>query len=676
MFLNLYVLNRPLRKSRYTVSRTDKRGEGIKQTLSARAVDDYVSAAIALYNIQKSRGTNSYPHPRGTKLKAVLKARRQKEFVRRKAEFQDRGRGTLQDGYNQRDMIKVIRACWTNFTDAKSFSTVSVQSHLRTAVDFLVSHAMLLRGETRRNVQLADLFLLPLENEGPTPCNAMVMIIDNGKTNQFGRIEYGAVARHREPLLCTLSQLAFYLFYRWNCVREPPPCFQRRQEWYNTHVLLGLKPESPLSYEVQLSWTNRVFDATELQSLKKTHAGRSQGAQYAELAGVSENQIRRAGRWNNDALSSCYLSNLPRKFVRSIAGFPPTPAGNYYLPRAKIQPPASLRRTLWPWIDEWQTWFSLGSLKLPSTDRTPVSYEHISLAELPSEEEDRSDLAAQGFLKLLMELRTILLQDSVILQREFPDHPIWQDSIFVREDYRDFSQAVEASLLETEEPEAIRLRKLVPDLALTVSNTHRDTIRSIKYEGDRSYAYLSSISRRLDDFLTGKFTLQFHPPSEATNAPVNDVRTISTDVSASHTEATDPILTPYEADGEAQDQQRPPAALPQPPPFNPALPPPAYRMSRMIQSVHDLYQEWAYGLGSGPAVQALEEAYGARWRPMQSERVFFSRRKLILDEIRRRQGDSEDPRPATEQLEFVRTQRRMTLHGLWKWLHQQLQQGE
>jgi hypothetical protein len=73
---------------------------------------------------------------------------------------------------------------------------------------------MLLRGETRRNVQLPDLFLLVLNHEGPSPCTALILIIDQGKKNQFGKIEYGCVVRHRELRLCTIAHLAAYLVYR------------------------------------------------------------------------------------------------------------------------------------------------------------------------------------------------------------------------------------------------------------------------------------------------------------------------------------------------------------------------------------------------------------------------------------------------------------------------------
>jgi hypothetical protein len=39
------------------------------------------------------------------------------------------------------------------------------------------------------------------------------MIMDNGKMNPQGRLEYGAVMRHRNPLLCAMAHTAFYLFY-------------------------------------------------------------------------------------------------------------------------------------------------------------------------------------------------------------------------------------------------------------------------------------------------------------------------------------------------------------------------------------------------------------------------------------------------------------------------------
>jgi hypothetical protein len=71
------------------------------------------------------------------------------------------------------------------------------------------------------------------------PCLQMIMIMDNGKTSLQGRLEYGAVMRHRNPLLCAMAHTAFYLFYRWNIAGEAKPCFRQREQWYGLHLIKG-----------------------------------------------------------------------------------------------------------------------------------------------------------------------------------------------------------------------------------------------------------------------------------------------------------------------------------------------------------------------------------------------------------------------------------------------------
>ena len=346
-------MDRELRTSRYKRERFDKSGNVIKQTLASGTVDGYVSAMIDLYDHQCALGTNHHSHPRGPGLKAILTTRKQGEDVRRRAQYVDRAAGTLQDGYNVDAVERFVRACWTDwFKENGKRNSGTTEAYLRTSADFLLSHSMLLRSQSRLTIQLPDLFSVPLQYQGPTSCNAMILIISNGKTNQAGRIEYGSVVRHKNVLFCTISQVAFYLFYRWNIHGDPLPRFQQRQQWYDMFLFKGRDPYHRLSYETHSQWTGKIYKSINLVSEHLTRRGRAKGAQNAELMGVPENQIRRAGRWNNDALSSSYLVNLPLDFVRATAGFAPHEQGNYYLPRAKIQPPLSLLQALWPWIDE------------------------------------------------------------------------------------------------------------------------------------------------------------------------------------------------------------------------------------------------------------------------------------------------------------------------------------
>jgi hypothetical protein len=82
--------------------------------------------------------------------------------------------------------------------------------------------------------------------------------------------------RDHNPLLCTISHTAFYLFYRWNITGEA--CFRRRELWYDRHILKGVDALKRMSYETQLDWINRMFTGAGVTSPKKTHANRLQGA--------------------------------------------------------------------------------------------------------------------------------------------------------------------------------------------------------------------------------------------------------------------------------------------------------------------------------------------------------------------------------------------------------------
>jgi hypothetical protein len=65
---------------------------------------------------------------------------------------------------------------------------------------------------------------------------------------------------------------------------------------------------------------------------------------------------------------------------------------------------------------------------------------------------------------------------------------------------------------------------------------------------------------------------------------------------------------------------------------------PQYHMSRTIQTIPDLWQEWTIGLQGQPSIEMLDRLYGSSWRSgpaKTSERQFYSRRKTLINEIRR-----------------------------------------
>jgi hypothetical protein len=155
---------------------------------------------------------------------------------------------------------------------------------------------MLLRYSNRGPMELPDLFCIDLPKEGhhPGTTKALVVVMNHGKTNQHGRMEYGASLRHREPQSCLVSAIAFWFFFRWQVERhEPFPCFFSNRDWYDIKLLRRSVTElkASLSYQTANSWTKRFYAESGIKTSKTTHAPRVAGSQNADAASVEEGQV-------------------------------------------------------------------------------------------------------------------------------------------------------------------------------------------------------------------------------------------------------------------------------------------------------------------------------------------------------------------------------------------------
>jgi len=106
-----------------------------------------------------------------------------------------------------------------------------------------------------------------------------------------------------------------------------------------------------------------------------------------------------------DAIMGAYLSYLPYMFMRSIASFLKEGKG-YFLPYTQEVPEEVLCLKIWPKTDVW-----LKRIKTYHPERADNKVVWL-------------DLVGLGFLRLLRALRVILLQDSVILCKQFPLYPL------------------------------------------------------------------------------------------------------------------------------------------------------------------------------------------------------------------------------------------------------------
>ncbi|POM81414.1 Hypothetical protein PHPALM_617, partial [Phytophthora palmivora] len=163
------------------------RVKGSDRKVGVRTVEMYVNAKSDLYNDQQSRGANAHPHTRNSLIKALLGSLKREMHEKNKREYADRGIGSLLNRY-----------CTTNelVSISRYYMNLNTGSDLRNRMSHFLCHSCLLRGKSAPNLELPDLFSVVLENEGFTESRALVMIMGQGKTNQYGRREFGLCIRH------------------------------------------------------------------------------------------------------------------------------------------------------------------------------------------------------------------------------------------------------------------------------------------------------------------------------------------------------------------------------------------------------------------------------------------------------------------------------------------------
>ncbi len=609
LFLVEEVTDRPL-KSRSRKAAADVPQEATR--LTWRSVRGYVTALTDLFRAQKAMGMNSHLSPREDNVREYLRSLQRRDAQRDREHFADKGRDTLLDGYTQEQFKAVCRTLWTH-------GGSSPDCHLRTLVDVLLGHYMLTRGGDRRAAEISDLFTFEFAAEGPTRCMPLIFTTRESKQNQHGRLETIGALRHKEPMICMLSGLAFYLLYRWDLTDERFPDFNTRSAWYNIRLIkrsAGGDRQQPLSYTSQREWAAKAFEQVGVFSNKTTHIGRPSAAKLAELVGVSEEQIRRAGRWNQDQMLGCYLNSLPREFMRKMAGHP-TQAGCFEIRRAQATPPTVLSSLIWPELDMWKDRFGPNSGQI-------------------------NDLAAAGFTDLLFHLREVILQDSVALRPLFPHNAVWTHPVFQHEAYEQYAQKV-LPLLSEAESELPLLHRALPQLvdhlkAMEARDIQRTaelkalidaaSLQATQAAEAAQAAHHAAQQAPLQLLTAGGLTLRLDTPAAPTLALAASSRSVdqcaSAYISAASSPAPEqqPLLT--EAVGELPLPLQPPIAMPM------------YRMSRAVKTIDQLWREWTEGLAGGPAISMLDSTWGSRWRSgRRSELQWYSLRLEAIKEIKR-----------------------------------------
>ncbi|RLN78429.1 hypothetical protein BBJ28_00026159 [Nothophytophthora sp. Chile5] len=512
---------------------------------------------------------NNHPHPRGGSVKDFIKLHKGREVNRKEVEFIDRKTCRMEDGYTDEQLTELCVA-WL---------TCGSQFSIRTLADFMLGHSSLARGDFKRSLQYADMFATLLPGEGATECCALVVASRVSKTNKAGQVQYNAAIRSRDPARCTVGAVGLYLFLKWQGegTTYSFPSFKSPRDWYNLYFLSASAPDRSMAYTTQAKHIKRALISVGIQSSKVTHITRGSAARHAEAAGVSEDQIRRTGHWNEDVLQRYYLSKLARETIRVLAGFAKE-IGGYWIPRAAILPSESLQQAIFPEVD---------SLLLEVRSR------------------DTPDRAAIAFLELLQFLRVVVLQDAAMLIDRFPGSSAWIHPIFASPEFLDFKVHVMTSEEVTLDPTETKLREVLPDLTRLIQTS----FAQVSVQLGAMTSTIGALEQRMS-----AMELQMSGNGNATP------------LFAEMLQSDNPQAEVLPVGVPAAQEDR---AVSPTPMHTPAPATPQYTLNRQLATVKAVWREFSTGLPGQPSVRHLENTYKSKWRVGEAENRFFRKRKEL-----------------------------------------------
>ncbi|KUF85863.1 26S proteasome non-ATPase regulatory subunit 12 [Phytophthora nicotianae] len=93
------------------------------------------------------------------------------------------------------------------------------------------------------------MFSQKLDGEGYQTCTALVLLIQHGKTNTFGKMQHVGYMRNKDVRICPVGAAAFYFFHLFHVDREPFPSFAKSQDWYDLKFLRGRQRTKAITYD-------------------------------------------------------------------------------------------------------------------------------------------------------------------------------------------------------------------------------------------------------------------------------------------------------------------------------------------------------------------------------------------------------------------------------------------
>ncbi|KAG2216141.1 hypothetical protein INT45_002562 [Circinella minor] len=215
----------------------------------------------------------------------------------------------------------------------------------------------------------------------------------------------------------------------------------------------------------------------------------------------------------------------------------------------------------------------------------------------------QKDLAGPNFLVLLKYLCIVFLQDSVVLKQQHPTHFLWSYAIFDNPLYKQYEIDLSSQLVTS-------LRNISGDI-----DGIKNTINNLNASQQAGFA---NVTEAVNGIFSNSLYLSRTPTNFHEQGMITTAGEVAQD-SSDHIFADDSPSLPSSSLSSSS--------------------PPQYTLNRKFCTVTDVWREYDHGVVGNPSVRSLEDKYKTKWRKNSTESRFFSRRKIIYEEVKRIAND-------------------------------------
>ena len=228
-------------------------------------------------------------------------------------------------------------------------------------------------------------------------------LIVAGKVNHGVKL-LGRMMRHRNVLMCGFGAFGFYMMLRFSVSGEMNethrPDFTNNKDWFSIKIITSGRVNDRKEELKKDSYSRAMKELCIVLGIPTrhyVHLGRVLGPALMEYYELDNALIKELGNWNPDVRQSRYSTKLPMKGIRAMAGFTEE-KDPHWNPRVACEVPEELTQQIFPWIEE--------------------ELEKVLEANRVDKKERYT---AMAFLKVLKELRAIIIQDAATILIEHPE---------------------------------------------------------------------------------------------------------------------------------------------------------------------------------------------------------------------------------------------------------------